>query len=410
VQTSQLLHPLGDAELVHRLIFVRGGGCYTFGELVNKAALDLKLTSLRKGASFESFIAADYLDAIRAALHANTWGGVEEAWLRSLPAAPKLIWNFGPIESVSDTLHGHKRFFSSILLEVSPVYASLTEAIYSHIDAFFQQLPVPGSIPPQKIRIFVGNALSWGGELKRLYVSGLSRPERVDLLEQYGSVKQIFLNNMQTKMEQLYIPLAEAVLAPGHKEQTVSFLKHNYGIALTLHEVCHTIGKFAGYRERMGAKYNLFEEARTDFLAYAFARFLEERKALPPGFTHDMLMAKMVVGLHMLHVYRSTGLRKGYADLLCFLLHTWAGAVAWQNKRMSINIQEAASRTLDRSKDMLLIAAHKDIADYESSAMPSPMIERIYEEIKKHRIPVGPATDRSSAIARNRPQEVLHRE
>jgi len=37
VQTSQLLHPLGDAELVHRLIFVRGGGCYTFGELVNKA-------------------------------------------------------------------------------------------------------------------------------------------------------------------------------------------------------------------------------------------------------------------------------------------------------------------------------------------------------------------------------------
>ncbi len=258
-----------------------------------------------------------FIRLVKQTCKTNDWSQLERQWLEHIHLTDRYVWSFGPVEALSDHLFHSKRFFTALLLEKDFDKERIVDTILQEVSAFHRALPVSGSITPAKTHFLLGNIVSWGGELEHEVVVGWSRPESTDLLRQYGTVKQVFLNILQKKIDEIYVPIAKIIFTGQQQERAVRFLQSSLYIGIFLHELCHTIGKFEGYRDRLGDCYPTLEETRTDFTAYLFARYLEDKGILSKGFAADMVLGYFAVHLHMLLVYQQTGRRLPYANT-CF--------------------------------------------------------------------------------------------
>lgn len=251
-----------------------------------------------------------YIKRISEQIFTNDWISIEKSFLQNWNS--EIIWNFGPIESMSDKYYGYKRYFSALTMKRNIDY-KFVENLCSYVDEFIKSFTSTNFMKPASTKILVGDKISQSGEIAIINPSGWSRPENLDLANEFGTIKQLYTNTLTDKVDNIYIPLLDSLDSKfSIKDALKKFFHKNYLIIVALHEISHTIGKFNSYRQRLGNAYNSIEEIKTDFVAYKFARYLEEYRILEKDFTKNMIKCNFIVGLDMRRIYLSENIRKPY--------------------------------------------------------------------------------------------------
>lgn len=192
----------------------------------------------------------------------------------------------GPVESYNDLVLHRKKIFECSLMTIDrPTTSFIQNAIDRHLPDFvrngdyFSNHPTAGVLPPQ-VTTLVGELTLTGGDFVQLQPSGRSRPTAPEMLMRAGSIKQIFLNQLQTKTQTLYVPLAQKLFQTD-RHVVLELFATMPRLHVVLHEHGHTIGKLPDYPTRTGRRYTMIEEIRADFVAIALSLYLEKNNHLP---------------------------------------------------------------------------------------------------------------------------------
>ncbi len=343
-----------------------GGRQYTVGynhayrDVLLQAELIFEKLLETKGNSFSK----PYIKAVTKAIRDNSWAEADEVWLAEhLKKDFEYVLFFGPAESYSDTVWATKKFFAFTALKIDQDLEKIYRGWVEELKPFYASIPELRQLPVAKVRLLAGELVSHGGELKKLGSVGWSRPDTDRLLNSHGSVKQLFVNKIFEKVGQLYLPATKLLFGKEQASELSKYFKEQYVSAVALHELCHTVGKFPGYKERMGAHYNSFEELRAESLAHILAKYLEQKQKLPKGFGFRMALGELVVGSHMALVYRKLGIRKAYADMQKAFARILAENMKFEGKKISLAKSEQMEEKLLRLGKEMLVWAKKGQTD-----------------------------------------------
>jgi hypothetical protein len=139
---------------------------------------------------------------------------------------------------------------------------------------------------------------------------------------------------------------------------------------------------------------------RAESLAHLLADFLEKRQVLPEGFSHRMALGELVVGTHMVWVYRQTSLRQAYADIQSCLVNSFGNNLKIDQGRVSFGSAGEASKSIrDLAVRMLKVAKSGNPAEFLKLAKPTSKTEQMYLQIKKYNLPTEPTASNMLALA-----------
>lgn len=354
-------------------------------------AVDLLLDQLLSEPELPPYL-WDFVHAIKLTLIDNDRLRLEGTWLDIFSQQDiAYVWNFGPIETRSDSVHGKKRFFTSVFAEIDQSLVDFVDAVHSHIIPFHASLPVSWSYSPTRVCSLLSNIIDWSGEVKRLNATWWSRPENPQLAAEHGTIKQVFLNNLKRKTETMSIPLSHIVYTPTWHQRVHSFLDQRYFLHVLLHEICHTIGKFPWYIERAWSAYSTFEEIRTDLVSIMFAYYLEQQNILPKGTSDAYVQYLMITNLHNIHIFNSSWYRKDYSYTFDLSFDALSSCLQIEENRLSRSSHEGYEELLWPLTAKLLTLAKEwwwqDFSSFLGSISRNSRTTAMIPIIQSHRIP-----------------------
>ncbi len=354
-------------------------------------AIDRLLDQLLADSELPSYL-RDFVQAIKRTLGDNDRLRLEWVWL-DIFSQPTIdyIWNFGPIETRSDHIHGKKRFFTSVFAQVDQSLVDFVSSVHDHIVPFHASLSVAGSYRPTRVTSVLSHIVDWSGEVKRLNATWWSRPENPQLAAEHGSIKQVFLNNLKRKTDTMSIPLSSIVYTDEWHQHVSSFLERRYFLHVLLHEICHTIGKYPGYIERAWAAYSTFEEIRTDLISVMFSYYLEHKGVLAKGVSDSYVQYLMITNLHNIHIFNSSWYRKDYSytfdlsfDALSSCLQPSDDKLAWtSNGNYEKLLEPITVKLLELAKEWW---SH-DFSSFISTITRHPWTSSMIPLLQSHKIP-----------------------
>lgn len=363
-----------------------------FNHAYRDTLLQVELIFARLLESRSGSFSKPYVKAVMEAIRNNSWAEADEVWLAEhLKKDFEYVLFFGPAESYSDTVWATKKFFAFTALKIDHDLEKLYRSWIVELKHFYASIPELRQLPVAKVRLLAGDLVCHGGELKKLGSVGWSRPDTDRLLNLHGSVKQLFVNKIFEKVEQLYLPATKLLFQKEQASELTKYFKEQYVSAVALHELCHTVGKFLGYKERMGAHYNSFEELRAESLAHILAKYLEQKQKLPKGFGFRMALGELVVGSHMALVYRKLGIRKAYADMQRAFARILGEVVSYDGKKIElIKPEQIESLLVDLGKEMLAWAKKGQADKYLKLTKSNLLAEQLEVKLGNFGLPTTP--------------------
>ena len=241
---------------------------------------------------------SDYIKTIKRGFLKDAWEDVEKEFLKmNLNKNEQFVLNIGPIESVHDSLLGTKKFYTLVFGEVDKQKTEQVNKIVKNLGI-------------KNTKVLIENILFWSGELKALRASGWSRPENPKLIKNIGTVKQLFLFNIENKANNLYIPLLK-IVNNGKNAKIKNYLKEKYYLNVLFHELGHTIKKPKDAQTRLGKYYNGVEEARAEIQSYNIALDQGDKINLD---IESFIITSLITFAHMHWIYKNKNIRKPYSQ------------------------------------------------------------------------------------------------
>lgn len=237
------------------------------------------------------------------ALQTNDRRQVVSDWLAQYgpnnPDFPsEYIVSFGPIEAYENDFWF--RVFSYVLLKLSWELQDKFSKYVEHIGDFLTMIWLNDL--SVRSRLYIGDAIEMSWQLGKFQASGRSRPTSTDLVQAYGSVQQLFLNNMKLKAKSMYRPTYKLLR---WEELTEDDFFEYFVLHIAMHEISHPI-KLPWYVESFGEQNNhlflTFEEIKTDLMALARVAYLEQSWLVSKGTTKNLIKVVIADNLHMSYV------------------------------------------------------------------------------------------------------------
>ncbi len=219
-------------------------------------------------------------------------------WPNNSHAASEYVVSFGPIEAYENDFWF--RIFSYVLLKLSWELQDKFTEYLAQTQNFLETIWL-GDLTVRS-RLYIGDAVNMSWQLGKFQASGWSRPTSTTLTQEYGSVQQLFLNNMRLKTNSMYRPSYNVARweETSEKDFFELFLLH-----VGMHEASHPI-KVPWYVESFGEKNNnlflTFEEIKTDVMVLARVAHLEKLWLVSWGTTKRLLKVVVTNNLHMSYV------------------------------------------------------------------------------------------------------------
>lgn len=227
----------------------------------------------------------------------------DKAWM-DLDAPVEVT--IGPYETYEDGLFGYKASFEAFVTVALPEESAALARYKERLPWLERNLPIPdehknldrGAESPIRVvdEVFTGGDAKAGVQTLAF---NLPNDERVR--EEKGSKKVLLRNIMRAKYDQILVPIAERVLAPGDVER-VSF--DAYLDEVLHHELSHGLGpgkitvdgRETEVRLELKEHYSTLEEAKADVMGvYNILALIEEGEM--PADLRDTLEPTYVAGL-----------------------------------------------------------------------------------------------------------------
>lgn len=295
-----------------------------FAEWVKPMAEDLRAAAkLSPDPAFARFL------RLRAdALLSDDYYASDVAWLDL--EDPKIDVIFGPYETYLDGVLGVKTSYgASILIRNDAESRKL--ALYQQHEADMQQaLPIPAMDKPTKqghaTPMEVADAPLRAGDLRYGYsVVADNLPNDPRIHDEKGSKKIFFKNFMDARVNEVILPIAQALLTP---EQAREVSGEGYLTAVILHELSHGLGPAWAHaasqpgkahlaiNEAIGPVFSGLEEAKADVTGIYLAHWLVEQKLIPASELNGVY-ASYVAGIFRTLRF-GTGEAHGRAEMMEF--------------------------------------------------------------------------------------------
>ena len=190
----------------------------------------------------------------------------------------------GPIENYEDRLFNYKTAYEAAVM-TKDIPASEELAIYKqHLNNLEKNLPIQFNSKKQNLDaediLEIVNIVYFGGDFQAgVKTIAASLPNDEKVISEKGAKKQLYKNIMESKFENILIPIAKILI---HNDHISLLSRKRFVSQVLLHEISHTIGpnyvidRSETVRRALKEQYSVIEECKADILGIYFVPYFEK--------------------------------------------------------------------------------------------------------------------------------------
>jgi hypothetical protein len=348
--------------------------------------LEPAAASLRDAASFSDDPKfADFLRARAAALLSDDYYASDLKWMDL--EDPKIDLIYAPYETYLDGVLGVKGSYGASILIRNQAESQKLAVFQKYVADIQDALPLAPVDRPSKrglrTPMEVMDAPLRAGDLRHGYQAVADNlPNDPRIHEKKGSKKIFFRNFMDSRVNEIILPLAQRVMRP---DQAARASAEGYLAMVMMHEISHGLGpayacvggKQVDIREAIGPVFPGLEEAKADVAGMVALKWLVDHGVLPKARLEEYY-ASYVAGIFRT-VRFGTGEAHGQAEMMEFNYLARQHAIVRENSgRYSVDYGRIPGALADLAKELLEIEATGDRSRAEKwfakyDAMPAEL-------------------------------------